>query len=80
MKRLKTLSRFLEPQVFQTEIGLPFCHLSEGVSRDFILPEIYKRCLFYPLFNLRNLFHLIPMNRKIRGLGRRLLSCLFGAK
>ena len=28
------------------------------VCRDFILPEICKPCLFYLLFNLRNLFYL----------------------
>ena len=29
------------------------------VCRNFILPEICKPCLFYLLFNLRNLFYLI---------------------
>ena len=29
------------------------------MCRDFILPEICKPCLFYPLFNLRNLLDLL---------------------
>ena len=35
------------------------------VCRDFILPEICKPCLFYLLFNLRNLFYLISKSRHV---------------
>ena len=65
MKRLKTLSRFFRTSCFfQTEKGLPFLSPFGRVSRDFILPEICKRCLFLSSIQFAKLIPSYPYESK----------------
>lgn len=70
MKRLKTLSRFFRTSgFFQTEKGLPFQSPFGRMSRDFILPEICKRCLFLSSIQFAKLIPPYPYESKNRGFG-----------